>query len=347
MAVNNQASFITRCWYEKSPLLYLLLPLAGVFWLLSSARRYLYQKNLLSRYTSILPVVVVGNITVGGTGKTPLVIALIEALRQSGFSPGVISRGYGSKAPHYPFCVSSDSTPLESGDEPLLIAQRTGVPVVIDASRTEAAKYIEQNTDCDVIITDDGLQHYALQRDIELMVIDASRTFGNRLLLPAGPLRETVSRTSSVDFIISNGDGVTLPSLPEAANATPHYSMQLQVGELVDLGSQERQASEKWPLSRKVHAIAGIGNPQRFFDTLRAQGFETIEHRFDDHYNFNNDDLSFDDDLPIIMTEKDAIKVAHLQPSNRCWYLPVDAVIAPAFFASLVSQLKSHTANNH
>ena len=340
MAAEKKELFLIRWWYEKSPFALLLLPFSLLFWLISISRRKLFQFGLYSSFKPPIPTIVVGNITVGGTGKTPLVIALIKALQQHQFKPGVISRGYSSQASRYPFAVTGDSKPTEAGDEPLLIAKRTKVPVVIDAVRSEAAKYLIEHTDCDVIIADDGLQHYALQRDIEIVVVDKHRAFGNQLLLPAGPLRETVGRLSTVDLIVANGGAPDAENMPSSQGDLRIHAMHLDVGNLVNVLDGSSVASSNWAYSKTVHAVAGIGNPQRFYNSLRKLGFTLIEHSYGDHHNFKRDDLVFDDDLPIIMTEKDAIKMAQLDPSDNYWFLPVNAKLDEPFFTTLLSRLR-------
>lgn len=343
MAAGHKELFLIRWWYQKSPWAYLLLPLSLLYGLLSILRRYGYQRGWLKSFKAAVPVIVVGNISAGGTGKTPLVIALTKALQQAGYQPGVVSRGYGSQAPHYPFMVSADSDAVAAGDEPLLMAQRSGVPVVIDARRKNAVQHLLANSDCNIIIADDGLQHYALQRSIEIVVVDSARGFGNRLLLPAGPLRETVSRLTAVDYVISNGGGLS-DLLPPRSNGLPTQEMQLKASQLTNIVSGQTLAIEQWAEPKQVHAVAGIGNPQRFYNTLRQLGFTPIEHSFADHHPFSPGDLQLGDDLPIIMTEKDAVKVARLNPPDNCWFLPVEAVIDEAFYTAIVAQLQNQAS---
>jgi tetraacyldisaccharide 4'-kinase len=338
MASNQKELFLIRWWYQKSPLLYFLLPLSLLYFLITKVRRWLYSANIFSSYRAPVPVIIVGNVTVGGTGKTPVVIALVTALQRAGYKPGVISRGYGSNAPRYPFPVYSVSDPTESGDEPLLIAQRCSVPVVIDPIRKNAAQYLLDNTECNVIVTDDGLQHYALQRDIEIVVVDGARGFANRLVLPAGPLRETVNRLRTVDYIITNGNNLN-SDIPDRLNPLPPQAMFLQPLILTNVKNSNEITIDDWSYSKKVHAVAAIGNPQRFYQTLRQLGFVPIEHSFEDHHQFSAEDLQFDDDLPIIMTEKDAVKVARLNPADNFWYLVVEAIIDEKLYNSVIAQL--------
>lgn len=345
----QQEHFLVRAWYQQSFWLYLLLPLSCLYGLLIGLRHKFFQWGWLPSAASAVPLIVVGNIAVGGTGKTPLVVALVQALQQAGFKPGIVSRGYGSQAPSYPYWVQADDSPSNCGDEPLLMALRTQVPVVIDANRRAAVKHLLAHSDCDVIIADDGLQHYALQRDIEIVVVDGKRGFGNRLLLPAGPLRETVSRIARADYVVVNGGGLT-QVLPDRKTPLAEQTMQLRGQALIGLHSVDDTSNTievaAWPYSKQVHAVAGIGNPQRFYTSLRQAGFNPVEHSFADHHDFTAEDLQFDDQLPVIMTEKDAVKVRFIEGlsdelQRRCWYLPVEAVIDEAFYTAIIAQLHS------
>ncbi|ARN75839.1 tetraacyldisaccharide 4'-kinase [Oceanicoccus sagamiensis] len=336
MVASSHEHRLVHHWYQQSLGLYLLAPFSLLYFLITAIRRQAYRWGLLSSFKPPVPTIVVGNITVGGAGKTPVVIALVKALQQQGFNPGVISRGYGSKAPSYPYAVTSTSQPEHSGDEPLLIAQQSDAPVVIDGNRKNAVEMLIEQYQCDVVVSDDGLQHYALQRDIEIAVVDVNRGFGSGWLMPVGPLRELLSRLSQVDFIIGNGDQSL--GLPAPA---PFYSMQLQATALQAVTNDTMMAIEQWPHSKRVHAVAGIGNPQRFFTTLRDLGFEPVEHAFPDHYSYCADDFQFAETLPIIMTEKDAVKVRAIQqPPQHCWSLPVAAAIDSAFYHSINQQLR-------
>ncbi len=332
---SNEHRFV-RSWYQKSLWLYLLVPLSLIYFLLSAIRRLSFRFGLIASFKAPVPTIVVGNITVGGAGKTPVVIALVESLRKQGFKPGVISRGYGSAAPHYPFAVNANSAAAESGDEPLLIARQTGAPVVIDSQRKSAVSLLLEHNDCDVIVSDDGLQHYGMQRDIEIAVVDIQRGFGTGWLLPVGPLRESVSRLTNVDYIIGNGEGDL-----SLACETPFYSMQLKALPLQSLDTDAVIAMDDWAQGRRVHAVAGIGNPERFFTTLRTLGFDPVEHAFADHHPYTAGDFQFAESLPIIMTAKDAVKVRAIQPPSNSWSLPVEAAIDSAFFDSIHQQLQS------
>lgn len=335
MTSSKREHLFVQSWYQKSLWLYLLFPMAIIYWLLSSVRRLLYRAGILSSYRSPVPVVIVGNITVGGTGKTPLVVALCKALQGAGMKPGVISRGYGGNAPSYPHIVTAQGNSQYCGDEPLLIAQQTHVPVVVDANRESAIRCLLANNACDVIIADDGLQHYALQRDVEIVVVDGSRNFGNRWVLPVGPLREPVSRLNQVDYVVSNGPGLDLSS------AAQQYVMNLQPTVLTSLADRQTVAFDQWHLPKRVHAVAGIGNPDRFYQTLKSGGFDPIEHSFADHHHFTGSDLAFGDELPIIMTAKDGVKVRELGCLDRFWVLSVEAMVDGDFFPAVIAQIKT------
>jgi tetraacyldisaccharide 4'-kinase len=289
-------------------------------------RSLLYKKNIFTKTKVAVPVIVVGNISLGGTGKTPLVIALVEWLRAQGFKPGVISRGYGGKADYYPCAVTENTSPHNVGDEPLLIYLRTQCPVVVDPKRVRGAQYLLAQYACDVVISDDGLQHYALARDIEIAVIDGVRRFGNGFCLPAGPLREPITRLKTVDFIVSNG-------LAKAGE----ISLQIKADLFHNLATQQVVTANHFA-SKKIHAIAGIGHPERFFALLRAWGLIVIEHPFPDHYAFKAGDLVFTDDYPILITEKDAVKCRSFATDNM-WYVPVSAELPEGFLTELLRSI--------
>jgi len=276
-----------------------------------------------------VPVIVVGNITVGGTGKTPLTIWLVEMLRGQGWQPGVISRGYGGHSPEYPLRVTPATDPARSGDEPALIARRLQVPVAVAPDRVAAAQMLLDSGGVDILVADDGLQHYRLARDLEICVIDGGRGLGNGALLPAGPLREPPSRLHSVDLVVVNGGGFD-------GGGFPAIAMTLRAAEAAALGDGARRPLASFAAGR-CHAVAGIGNPQRFFASLRAAGVAAVEHPFPDHHRYTAVDLAFGDDAPVLMTEKDAVKCTEL-PRRGLWAVPVDAVIGAAD-AALVQQL--------
>lgn len=307
----RELQLLERIWYEGHPLQWLLWPLSVVFGLLASTRRLAYRLALIKSTSVAVPVIVVGNISVGGTGKTPLTIWLINHLRQQGWKPGIVSRGYGGKSDAYPLMVSADSDPAVCGDEPVLMARRCACPVMVDPQRVRGAQALLDQSGIDIIVSDDGLQHYALGRDIELVVVDAKRRFGNRLLLPAGPLREPVKRVCRADACLVNG----------AEDCEAGFILQSTALSSV-IGDRE-QALDSFS-GQHVHAIAGIGNPERFFHMLEAAGLSLVRHAFADHHAFSAPDIDFSDGLPVLMTEKDAVKCRSFAGEQH-WYLPVEA----------------------
>lgn len=262
-------------------------------------------------------VIVVGNLSVGGTGKTPLVIWLVARLRALGFVPGIVTRGFGGSATAAQL-IDAAQDPGIAGDEPLVLARRSGVRVAVGRDRPAAARLLI-DAGCDLIVSDDGLQHYKLARDCEIVVIDGARRFGNGWPLPAGPLREPPARLAEVDAIVVNGGRIAEPGA---------ISMRLAARDAVALGGGGTRALSSFA-GNAVHAVAGIGNPQRFFDMLRAQGIDVIPHALDDHARITAADISFADLKPVLMTEKDAVKCQELA-DNRHWYIPVDAVFDEA-----------------
>lgn len=335
-------SKLAAAWYRKAVWLKLLRPISALFTLLVK-RRVLQQRQYRVDPSPLpVPVIVVGNISVGGTGKTPLVIALIEHLRKAGYTPGVISRGYGAQAPHYPYEVNPDSLPEQGGDEPCLIVRRTRVPLFIDPDRMSAARALLDAHHCDVLISDDGLQHYKMPRDIEIAVIDGARGLGNGRCMPEGPLREPPERLSLVDWVVFNGQPVSaLPTFPSLQNEPT--CMQLKPGSIWSLHGSDTVAADQWLYARKVHAVAGIGHPDRFFDTLVSLGFEPVKHPFPDHASYEKGQLEFEPKLPVIMTEKDAVKCMSHAPADA-WALPVEACLEPRFLNVLLKQLAERSA---
>lgn len=302
-------------WYSQNPVAWLLLPLAGLFCLLAGLRRGLYRAGLLTSHKAPVPVIVVGNISVGGTGKTPLIIHLCQQLKAQGYRPGVISRGYGGHAEHYPLSVNAHSDARQVGDEPLLIARRTGCPVAVGPDRLQDIDCLLAEGEPDIILADDGLQHYRLRRDGEIAVVDVSRLFGNGFCIPAGPLREPVSRLQTVDLVLLNGG--------DEAQA----SFRVLAERAVSLADTEQQRPLQQFAGQRVHAVAGIGHPQRFFHSLRQQGIDCIEHVFADHHDYQPSDLQFADELPVLMTEKDAVKCFQFDLKHH-WYVPVDIILS-------------------
>jgi tetraacyldisaccharide 4'-kinase len=299
-----------------------LLPLSVLFGFSVWLRRSLYRAGWLASVALPIPVVVIGNITIGGTGKTPLVIWLTHYLRERGYFPGVISRGHGGQAAE-PIPVYAGSNPVQVGDEPPLIARHSSCPVWVGRDRVQAAQaLLKAHPECNVLISDDGLQHYRLRRDVEIVVVDGAWRFGNNFLLPAGPLREPVSRLNSVDAIIINGT-VRKPIL---ANK-PVYEMQLEGETFYQVSKQDHPvAAAELPRDRVV-AVAGIGHPQRFFAHLHALGFTFTQYDFPDHHFYTSHDLHFPHAQVILMTEKDAVKCEKIAP-EAAWYLHVDAQVS-------------------
>jgi len=324
-------------WYEGSALGWLLLPLSGLFWLLVQGRRLLYAGGLKRTQRVEVPVIVVGNLTAGGAGKTPTVLWLVRELASRGFRPGVVSRGYGGSRADGPMRVDAATDAALVGDEPALIARRAACPVVVDPDRVRAARALI-GEGVDVVIADDGLQHYRLGRDYEICVIDGARGLGNRRLLPSGPLREQPARLASVDQVLVNG-GWRNPGLAVTVPEQNAIPFRLAASEAVRLnGSLTR------PLARfagaTVHAVAAIGNPARFFELLRAQGIVVVEHAFPDHAPLRVADIEFGDEHDVFMTEKDAVKLDG-KTHDRFWYVPVTFDIDPALSGSLLEQIAS------
>lgn len=313
-------------WYQSTRWwAWFLFPLSLLMRAINSTRHWCYRQGILKSYKSTLPVVVVGNISVGGNGKTPFVISLCELLIKQGYKPGVISRGYGGKASQYPLQIVNATTGKEGGDEPVLIHKRLNIPVVVDPVRANAAAYLSEHCDVDVIITDDGLQHYALQRDIEIVVVDGKRRYGNQHIMPMGPLREPLSRLKSVDYIINNGEV-----------HDNEFTMILAPAESIRVDGHAGQLT-----TQKVNACAAIGFPPRFFDTLIKQGF-TLDKSvsFADHHAYSVDDFTqFEATIPLLMTEKDAVKCTSFAQQNW-WYLPIDGQLPIAFTQPFLDKLK-------
>jgi tetraacyldisaccharide 4'-kinase len=320
-------------WYSQNPVAWVLLPLSLLFCAVSLVRRFAYVKGMLPGYAMPVPVIIVGNISVGGTGKTPLLIALCEYLVRQGYKPGVISRGYGASISGE-YSVAENDDAATCGDEPLLIKQRTGCPVMIGSDRVAAAKKLLAENDCDVILSDDGMQHYRLKRDIEIAVVDTLRKFGNGFCLPAGPLREPRSRLSKVDMVVHHG------------KSDHKYHFSLEFGTAINLETGEQRDMESFTAG-KAHAVAGIGHPGRFFRQLQALGVEVTEHAFPDHHVYTSSDIDYADSLPILMTEKDAVKCKRLQSVNTAggtneniWAVPVSAKLSDQLGIDLIELIK-------
>lgn len=325
--------WVTDLWYGKSMLSRLLIPLSWIFYGCVRLRRALYETGLLKSVKLPVPVIVVGNITVGGTGKTPLIIWLADYLRQRGYRPGIISRGYGGRAGQWPQPVNQDSDPKRVGDEALLLARYSACPVVVGSSRVASAHMLLAKTDCNVILSDDGLQHYALQRDIEIAVIDGHRRFGNGALLPAGPLREPIGRLQRVDARVCN----------DGQPQTNEFAMQMAATAAINLATGEQRRLDRFS-SQSCHALAGIGNPERFFATLEKQGVLCDTAMFPDHYPYRRQDIDYNDNRPVLMTEKDAVKCTKFADA-RHWYVPVRAQVPEALGRRLLQLLDTMVAD--
>lgn len=330
-------TLINDAWQRDAFWLRLLIPFAWVFGAVSGRRRLRLQREHQGRPFSA-PVIVVGNITVGGSGKTPLIIALVDALRQRGYRPGVVSRGYGGKSANYPLCVDAQSDPSDCGDEPLLIASKCGCPVVVDPVRVNAVICLLNNFDCDLVLSDDGLQHYALHRDIEIAVVDGNRCLGNRRLLPAGPLREAAQRLDEVDLIVVNGD---VPA--DLSSSAPIFNYYLEPIVFTHLRTGETVAISEWREERNAHAVAGIGNPVRFAETLERLGFDIDLRPKNDHARLQISDLRFSDNLPVIITAKDAVKITGVVPDN-VWVLEVAAALPEALVQQIIEAIQRNRA---
>jgi tetraacyldisaccharide 4'-kinase len=305
-------TWLNRIWYDRAAPPWWMLPLSLIYGAVAGSRRYLYAKHLRKSTRVSSPVVVVGNLSAGGTGKTPLVCWLVAHLAELGYKPGVVTRGYGGSSGNVRLVNPSDD-PNVVGDESILLARRTGVPVAVGRNRTAASQLLV-NAGCDVVVSDDGLQHYALARDCEIVVIDGDRRFGNGWLLPAGPLRETPARMADADAIVVNGGRALLDGA---------LSMRLEAKSALHLLGDEAKPLDEFA-GRSVHAVAGIGNPERFFNMLRSHGIEVLGHPLPDHARLQITDIFFNDERPVLMTEKDAVKCGAIAGAQH-WYVPVTA----------------------
>jgi tetraacyldisaccharide 4'-kinase len=335
-------NLLERTWYRATPWWPLvtaaLLPFAGTFALVSGLRRWAYRTGRMRTVTLPVPVVVVGNLTAGGTGKTPLVLWLAHALQRRGYSPGILSRGYGGDA-NQSVEVRGTATADRVGDEPLLLARASGCPVWIGADRSAAgAGLLAAHPRCDVLIADDGLQHYRLARQVEIAVVDGDRRYGNRLPLPAGPLREPVARLERVDAVVINGAAMDDVDRTLAASR-PAFAMALIGTRLRNLAEPARLADLASLRGRPLHAVAGIGNPQRFFDQLSQQGLCVTPHPFPDHHAYRAEELDFGDDAPILMTEKDAVKCEAFARTHW-WVLEAGLRLEPGLDDLVIARLQ-------
>ena len=319
--------WIHKVWYENAISGLILIPLSGIYLIIIKFKEFLYRCNFLLSNKVKVPVIIIGNITAGGTGKTPIVIWLSNELKNRGYAPGIISRGYGGRKVNSPTIVDIESDPSIVGDEPILIARRSKCPVAVDTNRVRASMLLIENG-VDVIISDDGLQHSQLQRDFEICVVDGYLGFGNYRLIPSGPLRELPSRLRRVDQILVNGKNTFQNS----------RSFKLEA-----LDANRLNGTLCKPLTyfkdKTVHAVAGIGNPRRFFELLKSFKINVIEHSFPDHAVFNAEDLNFDDQFEILMTEKDAVKIGK-NIDDKFWFIPVEVSMKHSTSADLIHKIE-------
>ena len=319
--------YLRDLWYGRHPLAPLLAPLSGLYLSARACRKFMYKTGMLPVTRLPAPVIIVGNLTVGGTGKTPLVIWLASYLQTLAYKPGIVSRGYGGSGRARVQWALPDSDPALVGDEPVMLAQRTGRPVVVAPDRVKAAQALLRQTDCDIVLSDDGLQHTPLARDVEIVMVDGERRFGNGRCLPAGPLREPVARLHTVDMVVA-----------AARAAASEYLMEYVCMPVKSLdGSRETELAGF--SGQTVHAIAAIGNPERFFSMLRAKGIDVEEHVFPDHHAFRRSELEFGDSGALLMTEKDAVKCRRFELENA-WYAPVDVRLPETFEHKLENLLE-------
>jgi tetraacyldisaccharide 4'-kinase len=324
-----------RFWETRNPVALALFPLSLLYCTVMRLRRMVYGWLPVRRIPA-RAVIVVGNLSVGGTGKTPMVVWLCRLLASHGYRPGVISRGHGGRRDHArALLVTAESDPAHVGDEPVLIAARTGCPVVVDQRRPRGAKLLVTELGCDVVVADDGLQHYALARDMEIVMLDGARRFGNGLCLPAGPLRESAERLRDADFVVATGT-------PRAGE----YGMEL----IATVAMKVRDPAQVRPLrdfaGKAVHAVAGIGHPPRFFDMLEQARLRVDRHPFPDHHPYKAADIRFPDSLPVLMTEKDAVKCRSIA-DDRHWFVPVtaapDQALGPAILSTVQAVSSLHS----
>ncbi|HEX7048245.1 MAG TPA: tetraacyldisaccharide 4'-kinase [Gammaproteobacteria bacterium] len=332
-------AYFNRTWYEDEPPAWWQHVLAIIFRFVSALRRGFYRVRILRGVKLDVPVIVIGNLTAGGTGKTPLTLALVRELGERGFKPGIVSRGYGGRPGKTPLHVTAETPVSRAGDEAVMLAARSNVPVFVHPRRARAAQALLATHSVDVIICDDGLQHYALARDIEIAVVDGQRGLGNGKLLPAGPLREPTARLRSVNHVVINGEmsaqAQTALSKIDSAKIT---SMQLEAVALVNISNGERRPRDTF-VDRHCAAVAGIGNPQRFFSTLGELDYRAECRAFPDHYTYKREDFEFAGERPLLMTEKDAVKCRAFAAPGW-WYLEIAASLETSFIDALAARLK-------
>lgn len=307
-------------WQSRNPIAWTLLPLSWLYCLVAAVRRVAYRGGMLVSHRLPVPVIVVGNISVGGTGKTPLVVWIGRHLRDLGYRPGIVTRGYGGAADQWPQRVGPDGDPALVGDEAVLLARNSGCPVMAGPDRVASGLVLVEELGCDIVVADDGMQHYALQRDLEIAVVDGERRFGNGFCLPAGPLRERPARLAGVDLVVTNG------TPPEGGGLW----MRMRAAQAVNLRDPSRVRPLEMFRNRQVVAMAGIGNPGRFFTMLQGFGMQIDGRPYPDHHAFRPKDLARFGTTPVLMTEKDAVKCERFAGDN-CWYVPVSLDIHPAF----------------
>jgi tetraacyldisaccharide 4'-kinase len=338
-------------WVRVTSLTVLLIPLSWLYRLTVALRRTLYRRGLLRSVRLPVPVIVVGNISVGGTGKTPLVLWIVERLRVAGYTPGIVSRGYGAPAArgNEPRAVGAGDDAALCGDEPVLLARRSGSPVWIGADRIAAARaLLASHPACDVIVSDDGLQHYRLARDAEVAVIDAARGHGNGFLLPAGPLREPPSRLDHVDAVVIRGDDT--PQAAEDVTEAPRFAMAIEAGAFYNLRDPRQTGDARRFREQRVHAAAGIGNPEHFFNTLKSLGLAFTAHPFPDHHPYTQADLAFANCDAVVMTEKDAVKYERYatkttEAAEKYWALGVAARVDSRLASLLIERINPMRRN--
>lgn len=332
MARRKIHAWLLRRWYGQRPI-WFFIPLAGVFAALTAVRRWCYRHGILPVVELPVPVIVVGNITIGGTGKTPLVIWLTQTLQKQGYRPGIITRGYGGQSKHWPLAVTPQTDPMLAGDEAVLLAQRTQVPVMTGPDRAQAAQNLLKESPVNVIISDDGLQHYRLACTLSVILLDGRRYLGNGWRLPAGPLRESTARLKEADFVICKMDSTMNAALPAGALA-----LRLSLEHAVNISDGSSRPLAEFA-GRQVHAVAGIGHPQQFFEALGKYGLRVDGRALPDHAELSEADLTFGDDTPVLMTEKDAVKCRSLH-LPRHWYVPANVEFAEEDAARILNSVR-------
>ena len=335
------ANWLQKQWQTLTCWHILLIPLSWLFGFIVFVRKFFYTIGLLKSIQLSVPVIIVGNISVGGTGKTPLVIWLVEQLKSAGYQPGVISRGYGGAARQVAE-VFAHSNPAEVGDEPVVIARRASCPVFVGSDRVAAGQaLLKAYPNCNVLVSDDGLQHYRLKRAVEIALINSQDSFGNKQLLPAGPLREKMNRLTNIDIVIDSAGGVT-----QQTKSAPTYTMRLQGDTFFSVKNAQEHRSIDFFKDKKLVAIAGIGKPERFFNHLKVSGLQFESYNFTDHHVYTAQDLTVFANKTLLMTEKDAVKCSQLVHDDA-WYLPVSAEIVEQSGCALMSLLQQKLKNEN